>query len=280
MSNPGRERVKVIVTTRFNVVFTDDHFLKDKSGSPTRTEAWLKRRFELFEQVCLPSLQAQTDQDFEWLVFFSDGTPDTYKERIRSLQNQCPQLVPVFLYDGEYMVGRFKQEVAHRLTAHDTHLITLRIDNDDAFHRGMIARVREEFRGQDDELMNFVHGLQVDPDHGLAAIATEFSNPFLSRIERVRDGQALTVLDVRHTEAKDSKALRDIRTEPMWLQLIHGGNVTNRIDSGRYVFNVDLAKDFGVKLGFRVSASATWQALLHYWCVRTPKRMVRALLGR
>lgn len=280
MSNPVRERVKVIITTRFNVVFTDDHFLKDKSGSPTRTEAWLKRRFELFEQVCLPSLQAQTDQDFEWLVFFSDGTPDPYKERIRALQKQCPQLVPVFLYDGEYMVGRFKQEVAHRLTSTDTHLITARIDNDDAFHRGMVARVRAEFRGQGDELLNFVHGLQADPDNGLAAIATEYSNPFLSRIERVRDGQALTVLDVQHTEAKDSKALRDIRTEPMWLQLIHGSNVTNRIDSGRYIFRVDLAKDYGVKLGFRVSAGATLQALLYFWCVRTPKRMVRTLLGR
>ena len=52
-----------VVATRFNVVFQP----KDKTGAATRSNEWLRQRFELFEGICLPSLMAQTDQAFEWL---------------------------------------------------------------------------------------------------------------------------------------------------------------------------------------------------------------------
>lgn len=267
--------MQVIIATRFNVVFTEDQFARDKSGSPTRTPAWLSRRFELFEQVCLPSIMAQTHADFTWLVFFSDGTPEPFMSRIGALAAAHPRLRPVFLRDGEYMVGRFKDEVARLLTPADTHVMTLRIDNDDAFHRTMVERSLKEWNGADDEIINYVDGVQCDLDNGLVAAAEEYSNPFIVRIERVAHGRARTVLDVMHTQVAATGVLRDLRGGPMWLQAIHGSNITNRIDSGRYLLRADLQEGFGLKYPFSIDRSRSLRLAAEHRLVRMPMRLAR-----
>jgi hypothetical protein len=71
------------ILTRFNVPL--------KLEAPAGAEAaphrgldvgWLTRRFDLFERVCLPSLQRQTEGAFQWLVFLDWATPVSFKERI------------------------------------------------------------------------------------------------------------------------------------------------------------------------------------------------------
>ncbi len=267
--------MKVIIATRFNVVFTEDQFARDKAGSPTRTPEWLKRRFELFEQVCLPSIMAQTHPAFIWMVFFSDGTPEPFRSRIAALAADHSGLRPVFLRDGEYMVGRFKEEVARLLLPDDTHVMTLRIDNDDAFHRTMVERSLREWTGADDEIINYVDGVQCDLDNGLLAAAEEYSNPFIVRIERVADGRVRTVLDVMHTQVASTGVLRDIRGGPMWLQAIHGSNVTNRIDSGRFLLRADLSDGFGLRYPFKLNLFRSSLALVKHRLFVAPGRIAR-----
>lgn len=272
---------QVFIATRFNVVYTEAHFSKDKSGNATRTEAWLSRRFELFEQVCLPSLIAQSDQAFEWLIFLSDSTPASYKDRMERYRQQFPQLVPVYCRDGEYVVGRFQAEVRERLKPSATHAITLRIDNDDAFHRGMVRRARAELRDQQDEIINFLRGIQCAIDQGIAVQVSEKSNPFIVRIERIRpEATVRTVMDVMHHEAAQSGLLRDVDTEPMWLQSIHGGNVTNAIDSGRYLFAFDPADGFSMRYPFRLDRVRTFRELLAMVAIHKPMRLARRLARR
>lgn len=74
--------------TRFNLLL----WRKDKEGNIVRSKAWLEHRFMLFEQYCLPSIANQTCKEFEWIVLFDSKTPDNFKEMIRELQANCPQL--------------------------------------------------------------------------------------------------------------------------------------------------------------------------------------------
>ncbi len=273
---------QVFIATRFNVVYTEAHFSTDKSGNPTRTEAWLSRRFELFEQVCLPSLMAQTDPEFQWLVFLSDGTPPEYQERMSGFSQRFPQLVPIYCRDGEYVVGRFQREVRERLLPTATHAITLRIDNDDAFHREMMERARRECQGQADEIINFLAGIQCELDGGLAVAVKERSNPFIARIERVPADKAVrTVMEVMHFQAAETGRLRDVLAPPMWLQSIHGGNVTNRIDHGRVLLAYHPREDFGMRYPYAPSpwrgARYATQQVLWFAPVRLAKRLVRAV---
>jgi hypothetical protein len=259
---------QAFIATRFNVVYSEAHFSQDKSGNATRTEAWLERRFELFEQVCLPSLMAQSDPDFVWLIFLSDGTPRNYQARMEACRARLPQLVPIYCRDGEYVVGRFQAEVRARLAKGTTHAITFRIDNDDAFHRDMVRNARMECSGQQDEILNFLNGIQCELDRGVAVQVSERSNPFIVRIERVLEPDRVrTVMDIMHFQAEATGLVRDIRIGPMWLQSIHGGNITNRIDAGRYLYRCDVKAEFGMIYPFRINPlrtlrSATSSALL------------------
>ena len=270
-------RPKVFINTRFNIVLKGNIERVDKAGSATGTNDWLARRFDLFERVCLPSLMAQTDGDFHWLVFFSDRTPEPFLTRINDLHQRFPAFIPCFLADGEMQVRRYRQEVKKLLTLEDTHIITARIDNDDAFHITYVERLRAEFHGQDDEMINFLNGIQYDMDGGVVADLRKHSNPFIARIERIVEGQVKTVLDVMHHQAQDTGLLRDVDTIPMWLQLIHSGNVLNSFASGRVRYAMDLEKEFGIRGPVRINKMRSFAVAARFRVFVVPMKFVRSV---
>lgn len=273
-------RPKVFINTRFNMVMKGGIQHTDKSGRPTRTDEWLKGRFELFEQVCLPSLMAQTDTDFLWLVFFSDRTPEPFLTRIAELQQRFPPFIPCFLPDFQQQERRFKMEVHARIEPADEHIISARIDNDDAFHRTFIERLRNEFHGQDDEIINFLNGIQYDRDNGVLVTVRKASNPFIARIERVKEGKVLTVLDLMHHHAAASGLLRDVDTIPVWLQLIHKGNLENEITSVQVQFHGDLEKEFGIPGPTRINVLRSIALVLKHRLFIGPMRSARRAARR
>lgn len=274
-------RPKVFINTRFNIVLKGNIERTDKAGSPTGTLDWLAKRFDLFEQVCLPSVMAQTDTDFHWLVFFSDRTPEPFLTRIAELNQRFPQFIPCFLKDGEMQVRRYRTEVVKRLGPEDSHIITARIDNDDAFHRTYVERLRAEFHGQDDEMINFLNGIQYDMDRGVAADLCKPSNPFIARIERVKEGQVKTILDVMHHQAQDTGLLRDVGiATPMWLQMIHSGNVLNSFASGRVRFAIDLEKEFGIPGPKRIDRLRSLRVAFAHRLLIAPARKLRGAARR
>ncbi|HRH38655.1 MAG TPA: glycosyltransferase, partial [Flavobacteriales bacterium] len=274
-------RPKVFINTRFNIVLKGAVELTDKTGAPTRTNDWLSRRFDLFERICLPSLMAQTDTDFHWLVFFSDKTPEPFLTRIAGINQRFPQFIPCFLQDGEMQVRRYRAEVRKILTPEDTHIITARIDNDDAFHRTYVERLRAEFHGQEDAIINFLNGIQYDMDGGVVADLRKESNPFIARIEKVQVDKLKTVLDVMHHQAKDTGVLRDVDLPtPMWLQLIHSGNVLNSFASGRVRMSMDLEKEFGILGQAPINKTRSLQVAIAYRLFIGPMKFARGAAKR
>lgn len=265
------------ISTRFNMVRPPGPDRQDKRGTPTDTPEWLERRFALFEDYCLPSLKAQTDQDFTWLVLFSDRTPEPWRGRIEAIQREFPAFVPVFTRDGEEQPTRFRAEIAERLAPSDTHLITARIDNDDAFHREMVARTRTELSGSDNAYIVYLNGLQVDVDRGIVAQLRKPANSFLARIGRLGNGPPPTVMDVYHHDVERTGLSRNIDTHPMWLQVIHSGNLQNEMRSGRVLFNADLQRDFGIRPVVPIDVSRTLFFTLRFHLFDRPLRIARAV---
>ncbi len=52
------------------------------AGHLSPDDAWMQHRFRMFEDFCYPSVRAQTNTNFTWLVLFDASTPEKYKERI------------------------------------------------------------------------------------------------------------------------------------------------------------------------------------------------------
>lgn len=57
------------------------------------SDARLEERFRFFECFTLPSIQAQTDQDFTFLIVIGDSLPAHHRARLEALVSDTPQVV-------------------------------------------------------------------------------------------------------------------------------------------------------------------------------------------
>jgi hypothetical protein len=207
-----------LLLTRFNIE------VDFAPNVPRLDTDWLTGRLALFEQYCLPSIAAQRGAEFRWLIFFDEASPAWFKEKMATF---APLVQPV------YIGGLAPPEViARRIVelglASSPHLITTRIDSDDALSKDCLALVQDAFREQEREFVTFPFGFQLF--HGHLYNIYWPPNPFLSLIERVGDnGQVATVLFVAHHLVADKNDLRKVVRSPQWLQVIHGSNLANTL---------------------------------------------------
>lgn len=138
---------------------------------------WVRRRLDLFETFCLPSMQAQSAR-CDWLVFFDAGTPPELRRRVESHSGYTPVWV-----DGALDNRRVREFVADRLPSHARTLITTRLDNDDAVASDFVARIQHAARGEEGLYINFPLGYQWE--NGSVYYYLHFANPFLSLVERL-----------------------------------------------------------------------------------------------
>ncbi len=221
-----------LILTRFNVRI-------EQSGPPD--EAWLEHRFSLFERFCLPSVEAQTSDNFTWILFCDPRIPAPYLDRIRGYA-RWPAFRPI------YFRHQFDQAMVRATVAEfargTTHLISTRLDNDDAICRTFVESVQSHFRGQAFEFLNFTNGY-VWCDGSIRA-AQHGSNPFISLVESTADYS--TVYCGNHMELGQQGPVVQIAEPAAWLQVIHGRNLANRV-WGTPRQDVDLAAEFAIRPG-------------------------------
>jgi hypothetical protein len=74
----------------------------------------MERRFFLFENLCLPSIAWQKNQDFRLVILASKIMPDVYKERLAELTAPIPQ-IEILYGDGQHVT--ISQNMTARLQA-------------------------------------------------------------------------------------------------------------------------------------------------------------------
>src|ERR1700761_2223454 len=135
-AQPAAPRSKHVFLTRFNVRWDE---ASDGASLGTNPE-WLAGRFDLFERYCLPSMLAQSTQDFTWIIFFDHQTPEPFATRARALAQVSPNIVPVFCKSLplEFVV----ETIVEVLPEQPEWLLTTRLDNDDGLHRDFAATLQ------------------------------------------------------------------------------------------------------------------------------------------
>ena len=268
---------KHFILTRFNLK-TDHIPGRDKNNQPVLTTEWLERRFFLFEKYCLPSMMNQSCKNFIWFVLFSNNTPERFLEKIRNYESKFPNLKPLFLEPGglETIKKKFNEMLPDYLSNDDRYIITTRIDNDDAFHKDMILEVQSLFDKQEDVFISFIYGLQYDIQQKVLVRMHYENNHFISRIEKLSSGVD-TVIAHDHTAIQmvsDVNYIRN-RNKPMWLEIIHDGNIINSLNpsSTPFVFSTVLAS---FHLEERISLLNSSVALIRY--IRIHLLLARAAL--
>jgi hypothetical protein len=110
-------------------------------------ERWLEYRQKLFETITLPSIDAQSEKNFIWVLAIDSRTSERYRKRLDELMATRPhiRLLEVELFHDHIpaMVQWCRDAAA---AAGVTHMLTSRLDNDDALHSDLFARIQHHAR--------------------------------------------------------------------------------------------------------------------------------------
>lgn len=231
---------KHYLITRFNLRNPDWNVTKN--NETLLTDEWMEDRMWLFENFCFPSVVAQTNTDFNWLLFFDTTTPEKYKSAITNLISDKTN-IKAFYIDGMPEFYPAIQQFISEDAQHVPYLITSRIDNDDCIHKNFINEVQHKFQSQEYQAVDVIKGysLQVKPRYILGKKEHIF-NPFISLIEKNENPKTVWFND--HTLWKKETRITQITDKRLWMSIIHEKNKVNEFDGYDNVKWAHINKDF------------------------------------
>lgn len=101
----------------------------------------LERRFTAFETLCLPSVKAQTDGDFGFVLLTSPELPALWRARLQDLCADVPQ-IRIHYAQQRSTVEALRPLLRQAAAQAGRPVIQFRVDDDDAFSRHHVARIR------------------------------------------------------------------------------------------------------------------------------------------
>lgn len=211
--------------TRFNLRNPQWDLTKNKGL--LLTDEWMNNRLWLFENFCFPSVIAQENKNFTWLLYLDVTTTSQFRDRVEKLIANYPY-IKVFYIDG---MSVFQSSITAYIAQNATQpfLITTRIDNDDCVSAHYISAIQKCFSQQEYEAIDIIKGysLQIEPQFILGKKEHVF-NPFISLIER--NTNPMTVWANDHTMWKKETRIQQINDKRLWMSIIHEKNKVNEFD--------------------------------------------------
>lgn len=191
---------------------------------------WLEERLVLFDAYCLPSVAAQTSNDFLWQVYCDVETDASILDELEDRASRLPEMRIALTGPGHDPPARHVAGVARE---GDKAVVTTRLDSDDAISRGYLEAIRahaEDFVESDRQtmLLNFPRGFQLDHETGRLFFDWMPRSSFHSLFERP-GGELTTVLAGNHSKFHEIHPTVHDDSIVAWLMVIHGGNVINKL---------------------------------------------------
>jgi len=207
--------------TRFNL--RNPKWVADKKNAPVLTDQWHQNRFKLFNDFCFESVKAQTNQNFQWLVFFDTTTPLKFRKIIDIFKSKMDNFIPIYIDGMDLFLPSIKEYVSNYNTEF---LITSRLDNDDCISKHYINEVQKRFKRQNFMAVDFIDGysLQIKPDVKIGKRIDQYS-PFISLIEK--NDNPKTVWSASHSHWKREKNVLFVRNVSVWTAVSHLENKVN-----------------------------------------------------
>ncbi|HEY1077329.1 MAG TPA: glycosyltransferase [Fontimonas sp.] len=282
---------KHYLITRFNL--SEAAWPQDRGRPPpVLSDEWMSNRIELFREYCLASVVAQTQKNFQWLIYMDISTADVFRERIEALTAEHGFI------RIEYINGMpsFLPAIRAHIQADAqgcTHVITSRVDNDDLLHCDFMGAVQAQFSGQAFQAVDFTAGyaLQIKPQVRIGK-NEHLSNPFISLIEANDQPRVVFSKAHAHWIKTNDRSRYRIVDDPrrLWMMVIHAENKANHFTGyGEVDWNVvgpqfmpsaTLRQWFAERL---VPVSQwPWQNLRSWWHVKsaTAAKLLKRKLGR
>ncbi len=235
---------KHYIITRFN-----EGVYGPEPRTPIPPDAWMDHRLSLFTTFTFASIAEQTCQNFTWLILMDERTPDRYLREIESFR--YPNLELIFS-------TRPGSKWSQILEPGDHDLITTRLDNDDAFHRDVIASIQQTYLAERRKRTKpWVIVLPLGLIMDLASQELWVMEYWLNNCPTlVGNADGKTVYQWQHDaipEAVDRCYLKD---KPYWLQIVHAHNLQNGLPADGHPLKI-LHKEITAPLDWLTSFGVT-----------------------
>lgn len=212
---------KHFLVTRFNLRKSD--WKTNKNNIAVLTDEWHRNRFKLFTDYCFPSVSAQTNTNFDWIVFFDTSTKDEFREIVSELANKFSNFKPIYIDGMDQYLPSVKEYVKD---FDEEYIITTGIDNDDCISKHFIDEIQKRFDKQDFMALDFVDGytIQTQSEIKIGKKLHQY-NPFISLFESNKNPK--TIRDRSHRNWKKEKNVLQVRNVKIWSSVIHLENKVN-----------------------------------------------------
>lgn len=248
-----------------------DHILLTRFNLPSEgvesgirgRDGWLEGRVGLFEKYCLPSVLAQREKNFQWLIYFDPDSPAWLKSWIAASHEG--RFRPVFR--ARVAPEDLRSDLDSLVPIKSRTLITTNLDNDDGLGRNFVARLQACRAEAPRAAVYLANGLIMNP--GGLFLRTDRYNAFCS----VRESweEPVTCWVDWHNRLPMSMPAEVHGGPPQWLQVIHATNVSNRV-RGRLTSSRPYLEDF---IGLDSVPEPSARRVRMDRLVRTPVRAVR-----
>ncbi len=187
---------QVVGVVRFSVL-TEDYYAEtygsvEAIAEHLFTDERLALRFKLFEALCLPSLVAQSDQEFRVVVLTSTLLPEEARARLDALVAPHRN-ISVFAAAPARHYQICKQAYSRAYEEGYSHRLSFRLDDDDALASDFVARLKLmakpllELHPEEPTMIAFNRGFYVE-------VSGQGSNEVLDTVERAPLSVGLTLL--------------------------------------------------------------------------------------
>jgi hypothetical protein len=210
-----------VILTRFNLPSAGaESVIRARHG-------WLTERIELFESYCLPSVRAQTNPGFTWIIYFDPESPEWLRDRV-SAHAAAGHYVPI--YRTQVSRTELVGDISAQFDVKSNELLTTNLDNDDGLASDFIERLHAAPRPGGSTAYYLTNGLI--KNSGGVYLNHDRHNAFASMRESWE--APITCWADWHNRLSRHVPVIEIGGAPGWLQVLHGSNVSNRT-KGRLV---------------------------------------------
>jgi hypothetical protein len=186
--------------------------------------ARMEERFRHFEALCLPSIRAQTDPDFTFLILVGEAMPARWRDRLDALIADVPQARVVARPPAPHR--RVCQDVFNEARDMAAPCLQFRHDDDDAISVDFIAALRQAAADCAPILSRFRHvgfdwnrGYVARPDaEGLCAEETVTPYWGVAQAMAVGPGVRQTILNFAHNKINRFMPTVTFTDSPMYVR--------------------------------------------------------------
>jgi hypothetical protein len=195
---------------------------------------WMDYRLKIFDAFCYPSVAAQTNQNYMWLILLDDKTPT----RHRVLISQYGRIKPVYYRRGpgitlqQIVMDNMQQSVDTKAD----YIITTRIDVDDMIARNFVQDIQKGFPAKDNIHLVFPLGYVFQLQDGILLERKYFHNQFPSYVEKNSD-HIKTVWFTAHSRIQETATTMILSPKDrMWCWTLHQHHLgkSSKIENYKY----------------------------------------------